>query len=168
LVNPSEIPHLSGRIGAIGRVMLAPVFFDGMDLESLVLDEMLWQAARPERYSINGPEVRLDPRTAELMSLVIHELATNAVKYGALSQPGARIRVAWALALHTACPQLRFSWEESGVMMAAVPLSRGFGRELVERLIARELKGDGRMTFLPDGLHCKIEVPLRDARHRDE
>src|ERR1700733_5566594 len=59
--------HLSGRIGAIGRVALAPVYFDGIDLELLVLDELLLQAANPGRFSIDGAEVRLTPKAAEFM-----------------------------------------------------------------------------------------------------
>jgi two-component system, chemotaxis family, CheB/CheR fusion protein len=154
--------HLCGRIGAIGRVVLAPVFSDGMDLESLVLDELLLQAAPPEQYSIRGPEIRLKAHAAELMSLVIHELATNAVKYGALSQSRARIQVAWEIAARLGPQVLQFDWSEAGVKIAGPPSTRGFGTELVERLIARELKGEGRMIFLAGGVHCTIEIPLRD------
>jgi two-component sensor histidine kinase len=155
--------HLSDRIGAIGRAVLAPVFFDGIDLESLVRDELLLQAAAAEQYSIGGPEVRLGPKSAELMSLVIHELATNAVKYGALSQSQspAKISIMWKIA---GSRRLHFEWLESGVrMMAGAAFTPGFGSELVERLIARELKGEGRMAFLPDGVRCTIEVPLADG-----
>jgi two-component system CheB/CheR fusion protein len=155
--------HLSDRIGAIGRAVLAPVFFDGIDLESLVRDELLLQAATAEQYSIGGPEIRLASQSAELMSLVIHELATNAVKYGALSQTRANISIIWDIAHHAGSRRLHFEWLESGVrMMAGAPLTPGFGSELVERLIARELKGEGRMAFLPDGVHCTIEIPLAD------
>jgi two-component sensor histidine kinase len=155
--------HLSDRIGAIGRAVLAPVFFDGVDLESLLRDELLLQAAAPEQYSIGGPEVRLTPKSAELMSLVIHELATNAVKYGALSQAPAKISIIWEIAHCSGSRRLHFEWLESSVrMMAGSPFTPGFGSELVERLIARELKGEGRMAFLTDGVHCTIEIPLAD------
>jgi two-component system CheB/CheR fusion protein len=155
--------HLSGRIGAIGRVVLAPVFFDGVDLESLVLDELLLHAARPEQFTVSGVEVRLSFNAAELMSLVIHELATNAVKYGALSQSRARIRVAWRLEDRLDARILHFEWLETAVSMKpSAPLTPGFGSELVERLIARELKGEGKMAFLADGVRCTIEIPLKD------
>src|ERR1700736_6981743 len=72
--NSEESPlHLSGRIGAIGRAVLSPVFFDGIDLESLVRDELLLHAAAPGQYLIGGPEVRLTPKSAELMSLAIQD-----------------------------------------------------------------------------------------------
>jgi two-component system CheB/CheR fusion protein len=161
--------HLSGRIGAIGRAVLAPVFFDGIDLESLLRDELLLHAAAPEQYLIGGPEVRLIPKSAELMSLVIHELATNAVKYGALSQSAAKIRIIWGIAYYAGSRNLHFEWLESGVRMTArEPIRPGFGSELIKRLIARELKGEGKMAFLPDGVRCTIEIPLADVRHRHE
>lgn len=153
--------HLSGRIGAIGRVVLAPVFFDGVDLESLVLDELLLHTARSDQFSISGAEVRLTSNAAELMSLVIHELATNAVKYGALSQSHAIIRVAWQFEERLGGRILSFEWFESNVSMKpGAPLAAGFGSLLIERLIARELKGGGKMAFLPDGVRCTIEIPF--------
>jgi two-component system CheB/CheR fusion protein len=161
--------HLTGRIGAIGRGVLAPVFFDGVDLESLVLDELRLHAVRPEQFSIRGSEVRLAPDAADLMSLVIHELATNAVKYGALSQPQAKLSVTWAIAHRSGRRILQFKWLEAGVrIIPGAPPTPGFGSELIERLIARELKGEGKMTFLADGVSCAIVIPLTDARGRHE
>jgi hypothetical protein len=161
--------HLSGRIGAIGRIVLAPIFADGVDLELLVLDEPLLRAARPEQFSAGGAEVRLAPKAAELMSLAVHELATNAVKYGALSQSRAKIRVAWDVEIRVGVRILRFEWLESAVTMShKAPLVAGFGCELVERVIARELKGEGKMFFLPDGVRCSIDIPLSDGGHRHE
>ena len=161
--------HLAGRIGALGRAMLAPVFSDGVDLESLVLDELRLHAARPEQFSISGSEVRLDCNAADLMSLVIHELATNAVKYGALSQPRAKIGVKWVIVHRVGRRTLRFDWLEAGVStIGDAPPTPGFGSELIERLIARELKGEGKMSFLADGVRCAIEIPLEDARRPHE
>ena len=95
------------------------------------------------------------------MSLVIHELATNAVKYGALSQPRAKIKVAREVATRRGVRILQFEWSESGVgMTAGSPSPPGFGSILIERLIARDLKGEGRMTFLPDGVRCTLAIPL--------
>jgi two-component system CheB/CheR fusion protein len=156
--------HLSGRIAALGRVVLAPVFFDGIDLESLVRDEL--QAVRPEQFMIRGSEARLDPNAAEFMSLVIHELATNAVKFGALSQSQAKIRIIWDITSCFEARRLHFEWLEDGVHLAGAPAARGFGSELIERLIARELQGVGKMTFLPEGVHCTVEIPLSGIQDR--
>ena len=160
--------HLAGRIGAIGRAVLATIS-DGVDLESLVLDELRLHTARPGQFSISGPEVRLDPNAADLMSLVIHELATNAVKYGALSQPRAKISVKWRLVHRFGRRILQFEWRETEVsIFGGAPPTPGFGSELIERLIARELKGEGKMSFLADGVRCAIEIPLEDARRPHE
>jgi hypothetical protein len=156
--------HLSGRIGAIGRAVLSPGFFDGIDLESLVLDELLLHAAHPGQFAVSGPEIRLAPKAAELMSLVVHELATNAVKYGALCQAQAKITVAWVVGYRFGARVLHFEWLETDVLMRTdAPCTPGFGAELVERLIARELKGVGKMTFLADGVRCTVEIPLGEA-----
>jgi two-component system CheB/CheR fusion protein len=161
--------HLADRIGAIGRAALAPVFFDGVDLELLVLDELRLHAARPEQFSISGSEVRLAPNTADMMSLVIHELATNAVKFGALSQSSARMSVTWAVVERFSRRMLQFEWLEAGVRLrVGAPPTPGFGLELIQRLIARELKGEGKMAFLADGVSCTIVIPLSDARPHHE
>jgi two-component sensor histidine kinase len=160
--------HLSGRIGAIGRAVLAPAFVGGVDLESLVLDELLMHAARSEQFIISGTEVRLSPKAAELMSLAIHELATNAVKYGALCRSHATIGVAWEIVYRFGSRRLRFEWLEAGVRIAAgPPLTRGFGSELIEHVIARKLKGEGKLAFFADGVHCTIEIPLGEVRYHD-
>ena len=160
----NESRHLAGRIGAIGRVILVTGFSDGVDLESLVLDELRLHAARPAQFSISGPEVRLAPDAADLMSLVIHELATNAVKYGALSQSRAKISVGWALVHRFGRQILQFEWLETGVqIMARAPPTPGFGSELIQRLIARELKGEGKMTLLADGVRCAIAFPFESG-----
>jgi two-component system CheB/CheR fusion protein len=160
--------HLAGRIGAIGRAMLAPAFIDGVDLESLVLDELRLHTARPEQFSISGADVRLAPEAADLMSLVIHELATNAVKYGALSQPPAKISVKWCIVHRFGRRLLQFEWLEAGVsIIGGAPPTPGFGSELIENLIARELKGEGKMTFFADGVGCAIRIPLADARRHE-
>lgn len=160
--------HLAGRIGAIGRAMVAAIS-DGVDLESLVLDELRLHTARPGQFSINGPEVRLDPNAADLMSLVIHELATNAVKYGALSQPRGKISVKWRPVHRFGRGILQFEWRETEVsIFGGAPPTPGFGSELIERHIARELKGEGKMSLLADGVCCAIEIPLGEARRRHE
>ena len=95
-----------------------------------------------------------------MMSLVVHELATNAVKFGALSQSQAKIRIVWDITYYYGARVLRFEWLEVGVNIAATPSAPGFGSELIERLMARELSGEGKMTLLPDGVCCTIEIPL--------
>jgi two-component system CheB/CheR fusion protein len=154
--------HLAGRLSAIGRAALSPVA-GGMDLESLILDEFLAQGVRRAPVLVQGPDVRLSAKSAELMSLVIHELTTNAIKFGALSQSQARLRVIWWFT-GPESPRLHLEWSEDGVEMAAAT-SRlaGFGTRVVKRLISRELHGSGDMLFLTEGVLCVIEIPSGEA-----
>ena len=154
--------HLAGRIGAIGRAALADGY--GMDLESLVLDELAAHAVKADQCVVRGVDVHLHDAAAQLMSIVIHELATNAVKYGALMQPGARLRVLWWRTGDSESQRLHFEWSEEGMRLSVdTPRQLGFGSDVVKRWIARELRGAGEMTFSASGMRCIIEIPLDEA-----
>lgn len=154
--------HLADRVNALGRAAEAPVF-SGKDLELLVLDELLAQGVERTAARIDGPSVRLNAKSTELMTLVVHELATNAIKFGALSQPLSQLRVVWWFK-GSVQQRLHFEWAEEGVRMGATQSqSPGFGSQVVKRLIARELNGDGKMVFLPGGVLCTIEIPVAEA-----
>jgi two-component system CheB/CheR fusion protein len=158
--------HLAGRVSALGRAALASVS-TGVDLESLVLDELLAHGVR-RAVAVGGPQVLLNARSAELMSLVVHELATNAIKFGALAQPQTQLRVIWWFTVSDH-PRLHFEWTEEGVQMGATEShSSGFGSHVVNRLIAHELQGDGKMVFLPGGVHCTIEIPSAEVLQLNE
>jgi PAS domain S-box-containing protein len=158
--------HLDGRINAFARVQTA-VARDptaGLDLTDLVADELLTYVAHDgEQVRIAGPAVRLKPKAAETFGLAVHELATNAVKHGALSIPHGRIRISWRVQNSTEPPQLVFEWKESGTPeRAAKRKRRGFGADLLERTLTYELKAKTVQTFEPDGLRCTIELPLTE------
>jgi two-component sensor histidine kinase len=155
--------HLTGRIGAIGRAALVPAGC-GVDLESLVRDELRDCAADREREDIEGPPIRLNTRSAQLVSLAVHELATNAIKFGALCQAQARLQVRWRQDEQT----LHFEWRERGVQLPTEAPRAGFGSALVKRMIAAELRGRGEMVFSDEGLHCHIDVPLSEALYADD
>jgi hypothetical protein len=159
--------HLVGRIGAIGRAALANGY--GLDLELLVLDELTAHAVKPEQYDVRGVDVQLDDGAAHIMSLVIHELATNAVKYGVLTQPDARLRVLWWYTGASGSQRLHFEWNEEGMQLAeGEPRQNGFGSDVIQRLIARELHGMGELSFSASGMRCTIEIPFAEAPHLDE
>ncbi|MFH5923575.1 PAS domain-containing protein [Roseomonas xinghualingensis] len=151
--------HLDGRINAFARVQAA-VTRDpgaGIDLAQMVADELLAHAAREEkRLWMEGPPVHLRPKAAEALGLAIHELTTNAVKYGALSVPQGRIDVTW----RTEPSRLVINWRESGVPGPVIPLREGFGTDLLERTLPYELNAKVRQSFEESGLHCTIELPL--------
>jgi PAS domain S-box-containing protein len=158
--------HLDGRINAFARVQTA-VARDptaGLDLTDLVADELLTYVAHDgEQVKIAGPAVRLKPKAAETFGLAVHELATNAVKHGALSVPQGRIRIAWRVQNGSDPPRLVFEWKESGLAdRTAKRRRRGFGTDLLERTLTYELKAKTVQTFELDGLRCTIELPMTE------
>jgi two-component system CheB/CheR fusion protein len=95
--------------------------------------------------------------------LALHELATNSLKFGALTTPQGRITVHWQTDWSRSPPRLRVSWIETGVKIATVaPRRRGFGQELIEHTLPYQLNAQTRFTFLPGGLHCVIDIPLNE------
>ncbi|HYG06536.1 MAG TPA: HWE histidine kinase domain-containing protein [Stenotrophomonas sp.] len=116
-----------------------------------------------ERFDIEGPSFRLDPRRAVAMSMALHELCTNAVKYGALSVPQGRVRIHWREAELEGSQGLAWSWQESGGPPVQVPERRGFGSRLVERGLQYDLGGEVRLAFDPAGVNCRISMPLSSA-----
>lgn len=152
--------HLEGRIDAFARVqaMVTRRPDAGVDLAALVEDELLAHAAREGQHiRVDGPPVTLTARAAETLSLALHELATNAVKYGAFLKDGRRLRVGWAVAEG----RLRFAWTETGVPMSGEPPAReGFGLELLRRVVPYDLRAATDVEFTPDGLRFTLDMPL--------
>ena len=155
--------HLDGRLNAFARTQ-ALVTRDpegGIDLEYLVVEELLaYNAREGEQMRVSGPAIRFQPKAAETFALAIHELATNALKYGALSQPTGRLQIAWRIDEAADPPQLLFEWRERGGPAVAQPARKGFGTELLERTLAFDLKGQTTISFNPSGLECRIAIPL--------
>jgi two-component system, chemotaxis family, CheB/CheR fusion protein len=158
--------HLDGRLNAFARtqafVTRNPAA--GVDLETLVAEELVsYHAHEGEQVSISGPPVRLCAKPAETFALAVHELATNAVKYGALSADGGRIAVSWSIEGSDGTRDLTFAWSETGAPVApTAPRRKGFGTELLERTLAYELGARTRLSFDPGGFRCTIEVPLTE------
>ncbi len=156
--------HLEGRLASLARtqVILTREPGGGVDLEMMLREEMLAQAAQESQIDVAGPEVRLSAKAAEILTLAVHELATNSVKYGALSQPRGAVQVRWELDRDEGETWLTLRWTETGVQMAAAaPRRTGFGSELIEQRVPYELEGSGRIDFLPGGVRAEITFPLR-------
>jgi two-component sensor histidine kinase/PAS domain-containing protein len=115
------------------------------------------------RFEIAGPDLHVPPKTAVSLALALHELATNAVKYGALSVPDGRVAIRWSVNPDPAGDRLAFSWREQGGPPVTVPTSRGFGSRMIERGLAAEFGGTVRIAFDPDGVCCTIDAPLPEA-----
>jgi two-component sensor histidine kinase len=142
------------RALANAHAQLTASEWQGASLRRLVEDEL-----RPYggRASLAGGHVKLGPRAALTLSLVLHELATNAAKHGALGACDGRVEVAWDLDGGSA---LRLSWREADGPEVAAPSRRGFGRTLIEQAVAHELEGEARLEFLPGGVTYELRVPV--------
>ena len=155
--------RLSGRIAAMARTqaLLTQGAGVGVDLEAMVREEMLSQSAGDHRFHVAGPPLTLAPKAAEVLTLAVHELATNASKYGAFAQPGGEVEVVWRVERRPEQDWLEFFWSERGVRLdPAPPQRKGFGTELVTRRVPYELRGSGDLRLDPDGLKCHIAFPL--------
>jgi PAS domain S-box-containing protein len=114
----------------------------------------------PGRFELSGPSIRLSPKSALSLSMALHELATNAMKYGALSTPDGRVRVSWDLVPDPGAARLDLIWAERGGPPVSIPTDRGFGSRLIERGLAAELSGSAAIDFHPDGVVCRIRALL--------
>jgi len=155
--------HLIGRIDNLARTQsLLTRHGAGLDMETLLREELLAHAAEEARTSISGPSVQLSPRLVELLALVFHELATNAVKYGAIGEPEGRISVSWTVTARAdGKTWLDLTWQETGVRVAGLaPVRKGFGTELITRRMPYELNGGAELDLQRGGLRAHLEFPL--------
>jgi len=154
---------LAGRISAIGRIQSFVMRERGgsVDLEELVNSVLIANRAHPAHVVPVGPPLRLKPRAAETLGLALHELSSNAVKFGALSTHDGQVAIRWTRTPDQDPPSVQLEWVESGVKVDAdAPRRRGFGRELLERSVPYELRGTATLDFNADGAHCTIVIPL--------
>lgn len=134
------------------------------DLRDLVADTVKPHAGDGDRFEIEGPSAPLAPATALGISMALHELCTNAAKYGALSTPEGRVSIRWHVDSRPAGRRrLALSWVEHGGPPVAAPQRRGFGSRLIERAVATELEGEVRVDYPPGGVTCTILAPLPDG-----
>jgi PAS domain S-box-containing protein len=160
--------EFEGRLQALGRVqgLLARVEHQPIDLGELVTAELSAQGDGlniPGKVSVEGPPVQLPPNSAQALALAIHELTTNAVKYGALKQPDGRLSVLWQIdEAHSGEWRVILDWIETGVSMSetAEPKRHGFGSELIKRAPPFQLKADTRLEFGSDGVSCQIVATI--------
>jgi PAS domain S-box-containing protein len=164
--------HLQGRIDAFARAQAAVTrdFERGIGLDALIADELLAHAvSEGERLTIEGPEILLAPKAAEALSLAVHELTTNAVKYGALGVADGVIAVRWERFSGDNGDRLDFVWEERGrdCPFVAVEPAR-FGFEFLQRTLPYELDAETEIEFLDDGLRFSLHMPLPSRVARAE
>ena len=137
--------------------LLTQSHWEGADLRAVLEHET--EAHGPNRMSLNGPNVALDPATAVSLGMIFHELATNAAKYGALSAGDGRVIVDWSVADLNA-PSLNIRWREIGGPAVSAPERRGFGSRLIERNVRHDLAGTVERHYSSDGFTAEISIPL--------
>jgi PAS domain S-box-containing protein len=152
------IGALDGRIGALSNAhrLLASSRWEGADLTRLAEEEFApYRAAGNERVSTSGPVILLPPATAQTIALALHELATNAAKYGALSNNPGHVDLTWRID----SGKLEIVWIESGGPKISAPTRRGYGSRAIIAGIERQLGGIVNFDWRASGLHCTLSVP---------
>ena len=150
---------IEGRISALAKVhtLFVESRWAGAELHRLATQELsAYGGEKGARVRIEGPAVMLEPSTAQTAAISLHELATNAAKYGALSAAGGHVDISWDL---RADGRLTLRWIESGGPAATLPTHRGFGTRILENMIG-QLRGEVRFDWHEQGLTCEIALPL--------
>jgi len=150
-----------GRLLALSKLhnRLSDAHWEHADLQSVLEDILAPYREESGRVYFEGPAVDLAPNTAVTMALVMHELATNAAKYGCLSVPTGMLAVSWKL-LGGSERRVRIAWRESGGPEVTPPTRTGFGSRLLQRSLSNELKGSAEISYEPTGVRCSMEIPL--------
>jgi PAS domain S-box-containing protein len=155
------VAAVEGRIKALSRVhtVLSHSRWEGADLTGLVNEELApYRTSDSARVRASGPDVLLQPATAQTLALVLHELVTNAAKYGALSCVSGQVELIWKMERNG----IEFQWQEIGGPRTSVPSSLGFGTRIVLASIERQLGGRVAFDWRAQGLHCVFSVPHND------
>jgi len=151
------ITAIEGRISALARAhaLLSDTRWQGASLHTIVEEELApYRGNGASRFAVSGPDVILKPASAQAISLALHELATNAAKYGAFACPSGKLNLSWDLA-----NPLKIRWQESGVLNTQPPTSLGFGTKMINLSVENQLGGRVHHEWRNDGLHCILELP---------
>jgi PAS domain S-box-containing protein len=155
---PEFISTVEGRIQALAatHTLLSATRWEGANLRQIVDEELApYRAGYSDRAVAYGPPAMLLPSTAQAMALALHELATNAAKYGALSTEAGRLRLHWWIGKEA----LELEWTETGGPTTAPPTSQGFGLTIVRSSIEAQFRGSVTYDWRPEGLRCRLAIP---------
>jgi PAS domain S-box-containing protein len=151
-----------GRLKVLAKAhdILSGVSWESTPIQELATEVLAGVPASRGNVVVDGPVILLPPKQALAVALALHELQTNALKYGALSRESGTVSLSWR-----PVPQgrLEILWQESGGPAVVPPLRRGFGTLMLEQGLASELKGTTMLDFQPDGLVCRIEASLEGS-----
>ncbi|WP_066918737.1 PAS domain-containing protein [Methylobacterium sp. CCH5-D2] len=160
---------LGARLIALGKAhdILLTGQGESADMRAVIAGAVeLHDDERSRRFTLEGPALRVGESAALSLSLMIHELATNAAKYGALSAPGGRVQIAWTINGGAGEERVQLTWQEQGGPQVTPPTRKGFGSRLIERGFAGAVSGEVVTTYPPEGVICTLKAPLA-AFHLD-
>ena len=151
----------AGRLSALANVhsQLSKLQGQGTSLRPLIEGTLIGQRDIFGRVQVSGPDIVLNPKAAQALGLALHELATNSMKYGALSTAAGSIEIQWGISEGDP-PQFCFGWKERQGPMVSKPTRRGFGSILIEKVLAAEFGGSARLDFAADGVAFALKAPL--------
>jgi PAS domain S-box-containing protein len=154
----AQLARFEGRLGALSAAhgILTQERWEAVPLRRLICDTFTAVRSDDERLRMDGPDLMLPPKVAVSLAMAIHELATNATKYGSLSQDSGKVSIHW----QNDGDRLKLSWKELGGPPVAAPTKRGFGTRMIERGLAAELGGEVRIHYDPDGVRCEVDAPM--------
>jgi two-component sensor histidine kinase len=166
-----EREKFEGRLGALAEAhnLLSTQKWQGSELSDVIARVLKpYRLNAPERIRMSGPKVPLSPRLAVVLSMIVHEIATNAAKYGALSNDTGTVELDWETiredgGSHLMPEKLRMIWRESGGPVVVAPIRRGFGSRLIERSARDQLGGEATVDFLPRGVVYSITWALDEG-----
>jgi len=152
-----------GRVSALAKAHELDVSdSDGIELSELIEVTLApYQTGSARIISAKGPIVSLSPAQSFPMSMILHELATNAAKHGALSSPGGQVNIVWELAGEKTDRRLKLRWEEEGGPPVAAASKQGFGTRLIDFATRHDLGGQAELSFTSTGLKAELEVPVK-------
>ena len=148
---------LLARLITLGHAhdILTQTSWQGAPIEEVVEKALVPHRTVQNRIHVSGQEVEVAPKQALSLALAVHELATNALKYGALSSETGSVRITWSNG-DEANPGFRFTWEEAGGPPVAQPTRKGFGSRLIERILATDFNGTVETVYRPEGIKCVL------------
>jgi two-component sensor histidine kinase/PAS domain-containing protein len=155
------------RLGALARTqdLLVRSPLEPVDLGEIIRVELgAIGAQRGQTYKAQGPAGRLSPRDAQAMHMTVHELTTNAAKYGALAAESGRIEIVWSIKQESGQSHLDFRWKERGVDLKDRNPSKGFGSRVIEETLPYMLGGTAALVYEGDGVACLLRFPLAHAQ----
>lgn len=161
-VDPTMHRKFAARLTALSNIhsILTQRSWDSADLHELIRSAVKPHDTDRKRFTVDGPLLRVGPKSAVGLSMAMHELCTNAVKYGALSCEAGHVEVTWTIA----DDQLDLRWRERGGPEVQRPTRKGFGSRMVEGALALQLSGNVTLDYDPAGLACRIVARLDRVR----